>query len=426
VARRWSNPRRLLAGLALLCLAGWATYHTGRQLWALHHFRQAQEALRQRHFPSATVHLTHCLAVWPDRADVHLAAAQAARRHGDFDEAQRHLNWAQALDAPAEAVTLEWNLLRAQQGDLPEAVEGYLISCLRAGSADGVLVQEALAQAYLKTRQLFKARGCVEELLRQCPDHAAAHVWHGEILERLHYPKLALEAYRRAIELAPEDVYGRLSLAELLLYQLQPKEAVGHFEFLHERLPDNRAVALGLARCQRRLGRFEDACRLLDGILADHPQEGLVLAERGLAAWELGNVTEAETYLRRATARRPYDRQTNYVLYQCLEQLGRKAEAETYRARADAIDADLKRVDELLAEVLKAPQAVAPRYELAVTCLRVGQEEEALTWLAGILRDAPDHGPTHRILAEYYERAGQPERAAYHRRRAGAPGKAPG
>jgi Tfp pilus assembly protein PilF len=47
----------------------------------------------------------------------------------------------------------------------------------------------------------------------------------------------------------------------------------------------------------------------------------------------------------------------------------------------------------------------------------MGQERQALHWLNQALQLDPDHQPTHRALAEYFEKAGDAEEAAAHRRR---------
>ena len=60
------------------------------------------------------------------------------------------------------------------------------------------------------------------------------------------------------------------------------------------------------------------------------------------------------------------------------------------------------------------------RCEAGLLCLHNGQDREAARWLTGALQLDPNYAPAHEGLAEYYERAGDPERAAEHRRRAAA------
>ena len=44
-----------------------------------------------------------------------------------------------------------------------------------------------------------------------------------------------------------------------------------------------------------------------------------------------------------------------------------------------------------------------------------GHEDEGLKWTKEILRADPRHAPTHRMLAEYYDKQGDAGLANYHR-----------
>jgi hypothetical protein len=44
-----------------------------------------------------------------------------------------------------------------------------------------------------------------------------------------------------------------------------------------------------------------------------------------------------------------------------------------------------------------------------------GHVQEGLNWTSEILRAPPRHGPTHRLLADYYQKQGKPGQANYHR-----------
>jgi Tfp pilus assembly protein PilF len=46
--------------------------------------------------------------------------------------------------------------------------------------------------------------------------------------------------------------------------------------------------------------------------------------------------------------------------------------------------------------------------------LENGHQQEGLKWTSEILRAEPRHGPTHRLLAEYYQKQGNAGRANYH------------
>jgi Tfp pilus assembly protein PilF len=70
--------------------------------------------------------------------------------------------------------------------------------------------------------------------------------------------------------------------------------------------------------------------------------------------------------------------------------------------------------------VLKSPRDPALRVEAAAIFLRSGEEQEGLRWLDMALHLDGGYRPAHQALADYFERHGQPERAAHHRRLARA------
>jgi Tfp pilus assembly protein PilF len=50
-----------------------------------------------------------------------------------------------------------------------------------------------------------------------------------------------------------------------------------------------------------------------------------------------------------------------------------------------------------------------------VLYLRNGQAKQGVDWLERALKLDAHHRPTHQALAEYYDKAGRPDRAAFHR-----------
>src|SRR5262249_19770683 len=140
--------------------------------------------------------------------------------------------------------------------------------------------------------------------------------------------------YRRAVEMDPEYDDARLLLAQSLLdHAQQPAEATGHLELLRARQPHNAEVLLTLARCRRQLGRLDEARALLDGLLGAEPGNARALAERGRVALASHQEAEAEAWLKKALDADPHSREQLYLLYECLEQQGKKDEAAGCLAR---------------------------------------------------------------------------------------------
>ncbi len=407
--------RRVLAlALGLAALAG-LTAVVGANAWAWHQYGAAERALAAHDLDAARAHLAQALRVWPRGAGAHFLAARAARRADAADDAERHLGRAKELGWDAEAVALERALLHAQR-DGPGPAEGALIRRVQDGHPDSPLILEALARGYLRTFDLGKGLHCLNVWLEREPDSVAALVQRGVALARIKQTEKAVADLGRAVELRPGHDLARGRLAEVLVEARRFDEAAVHFEALRERQPDSAAALRGLARCRHGQGRADEARRLYDRLLGEQPNDAVALGERGRLALQTETPEEAERWLRRSAALDPHDRTTAYAFAQCLARLGKADEAREWEARLQRIESDLGRVDELNREVLSRPLDPAPRCEAGVIFLRNGREEEGLKWLASALRVGPRHADTHRALADYYERNGDPESAARHRR----------
>jgi tetratricopeptide (TPR) repeat protein len=375
--------------------------------------------MARRDFDHARTHLAKCLAVWPDSAETHFLMARAARRGGRYDEAEMHLHRATELHWVADALDAEHAMLKAQRAEAGEQfdVQPLLLHCIEQGHPDSILMLEALVQGYMKTYFLPAAVHCLEMWLERSPDDPQALFWRGDAWERLHRYEDALGDYRRVVDLAPERNDARLKLAEGLLQAHRAREAEPHFGSLLERQPDDPAVLLGLARCRLELGQTGQARQLLDDLLAAQPDNGLALGERGKLELEVGRPDEAERWLAKAVAVVPYERSIVYCYVQALDRLDKKEEAALWTSRLDRIDDDLKRINEVMLTIHAMPNDPAPRHEAGVILLRNGQEREGVRWLENALEQDPNYRPTHEVLAEYFEKHGQPERAAQHRHR---------
>jgi tetratricopeptide (TPR) repeat protein len=408
------NPGRTAVALLALAMFGALAAAAGVKAWGEYHLREAVRLADQHQLTQARAHLAVCLRVWPSGGRVHFLAARTARRARLFDEAEEHLRLCQKGHWDEDAVTLERTLLLTQRGD--GSFEPYLRDRVERGDPDALLILEVLIQRSLDGYRLWQALWDLNQYLQRKPDDLQALLGRGKVWELLFTFADAVNDYRRAVELHPESEEARRHLAQALLVTGPPADAAEQFEELRRRHPDEPEVLLGLARCRLQLGRVDEARGLLDDLLARRPGHAAALNWRGEVAVAEGDLGAAEGWFRRAGERDPNDRQAAYNLYTCLLRLGKGDEAREARARFDRLDADLKRLDRLVQEALRRPDDPTLCCEAGVILLHHGQEQEGLRWLERGLRSDPGHVPAHRALADYYQAAGQPERAAYHRR----------
>jgi tetratricopeptide (TPR) repeat protein len=400
-----------LVGVVLL-LAGW---FGGRYLWATYHLRRAEQALAHYDFPEALEDIERYLRIYPSSAPTRLLAARTARRADLLDRAGEHLD-ACEKQGVTEETALERLLLRAQEGNLED--DRMLQNLIRQDHPDSVLIIEALARGYMKANRggdpVFGAFG---DLIKRAPDYPWAYYWRGRTYELVSRWADAVADHRRAVELAPHRREFRLRLAETLLRRGLAAEAQPHLEELLRTSPGDPTALVGLARCRRILLEPARAVELLDFVLAEHPDHAEAWMERGRACDDRNDHAEALRCFRRAADLDPNNYQMVFALFTALNEQGRRAEAQALEKRLDQLKRDELRRKEILAQLGKAPHNAALRYELGQIYLRFRAVPAAVQSFHEALRDDPEHRPSHRALADYYEKTGNAEAAAFHRQR---------
>jgi Flp pilus assembly protein TadD len=409
IRRRW-----LLIALVLPVL-GLGVYIAAWQLWAEYHFRAAQKDLERRELSSAQGHLAHCLEVWPNGLGTNLLAARTARRARDYDTAEHLLNTYRKLGGHPEMLHLEYALARAQRGELA-GLEDYLWGFVHENHEDTPLVLEALAQGYIHAGRWSEALNSLNDLVERWPAVADVYVWRGWVYDSLHSNVQARDDYRKAVELKPEYDDARLRLAETLILDSEFPAAARHLEEIRQRRPDDPVMLLGLARCRIELNQREEAVAHLSRLLALHPLDAAALTQRGRVAVLQGRFDEAENWLGKAVAIAPWERDTNYQLQLCLDQLGKKREALEVRHRLRQLEEQQKRLEELERQIVKEPANRALRYEAAMILLKYGQERAGVRRLQSLLQEDPHNAGAHAALADYFQRKGDTARSEFHRR----------
>src|SRR5260370_16436949 len=132
-------------------------------------------------------------------------------------------------------------------------------------------ILEAVAGGYLATFRLNQATTTLDLLLDRQPNNVPAWVMRGKARYHLRGYSEGANNYGRAVDLAPDDPQARLLLAECLVENARPAQALEHFDRLSEQTPDDLAVPLGRANCLLDLGRTDEARDVLDRLLKRAP-----------------------------------------------------------------------------------------------------------------------------------------------------------
>ncbi len=409
--------RRPLVTAALVFI-GLAAAAAGAGVWYVHtQWQEARDALAKDRPKEALARLEICLTVWPNDPEVRLLAARAARLTGDLRGAEAHLNRCLKLSGGAtEPVQLEFLLLRVQSGEL-EQVAGALVDSVEKGHPESPLILETLSRAYMHRLRHRSALACLSRWIEVQPDNPKPYHWRGWVLERLNNHKQATEDYHKALALDPELFRTRLRVAEMLLEAHQAPEALPHLERLHKKAPDDPEVQGRLGMCLYLLNRRDECRKFMEFAIARLPSDPAVLIHLAKLDLEQGRAADAERRLNKLLELDPADTEALHNLGLALQFQGRTAEATAALERHKRAKEQVERTNKLLREVADSPGATPADYaELGDLLLRIRRERLGVYWLERALERDPANARAHTAMAAHYEKLGEAERAAEHRR----------
>ena len=314
-------------------------------------------------------------------------------------------------------IALEWAELNAASGNLGE-VEEFLQRQAANIQSNAPLIWEAVAEGYIRVYRLFDALNCLEMWLAVAPDNVRAVELRGRAFQNGQQTRKAAEDYRHVLQMDPERPATRWGLVLCLLDSGGYEEALPLLERIDRERPDDPDVKVNLARCHSMMARPDLARQILDAVLERHPDHALSLrtarpicpgrrragARRTLAAAGHGS------YARRLP-------KSIFALpgVAAAEQIGGASAAKDRGGDERAG----RRLGELQSRKLfEQPLNPALHYEMGVLLLHGGHVKAGEGWLLSAVHLKPDYQPAHAALAEFYERQGDPARAAEHRQKA--------
>jgi tetratricopeptide (TPR) repeat protein len=311
------------------------------------HYRLGLARLESEQYAAALEPLRRAAELAPERPGIRLPLAKALHRTGDAAGAVAALGvLVKAGPSPAEVATAR--ALMNQMADpfarFPKTAEAKLEEGLR----------------YLRELDApHPAIVAFEEILRDYPDLAVVHALLGLSWQRLDDAGRAVEEFKRAIELAPEDGKNHLYLGELYLSRQRPESARPLLE---------RAVALNplLDEAWFRLGDMHLERKELAAARECFRVAAYLLPEavppRGKLAWVLqleGSWAEAERELLRVVEREPENLEFTLRLGLLFtEQAQRAQRAEERRGAVAKAERWLRKVLEAQPENVVASRAL--------------------------------------------------------------------
>jgi tetratricopeptide (TPR) repeat protein len=339
-------------------------------------------------------------------------ATRAARRAQVYGDCESLLQMYRQVRGRDDAYTFELLLLAAEC-----RIDEVADQCWRyldEDRYDAPLLLEALTRGYLRQYRLRQALLCLDRWKQIQPDNPQAFYLEGFLLlDQAHAESVAVESYRRALELDPDHEEARLGLAYALLTGKSFAEADEQFQRLRQCQPDNRLIQVGLAECLYGLGQTDEAMELVDDLLARQPEFAPALSLRGQLALNNGHLAEAETFLRQALRHDPRDHRARYSLILCLEKSSQAEKARQQRQQLQQMEQDLVRLNEIITkEIAERPTDPALHCTLGQILLRAGQPDDGIRWLQRALQLDPRYAPARQALADYLSQAKDKERSA--------------
>jgi tetratricopeptide (TPR) repeat protein len=303
-----------------------------------------------------------------------------------------------------------------QNGEVEE-VAGPLVDSVEKGDPDSPVILETLARAFMHRLRYRSALACLTRWIEIRPDSARAHHWRGWVLERLGRNHPAAEDYRRSLELDPNSFRVRLRVAEMYLEDRQAPEALPHLQRLYRQAPQDPEVQARLGVCLYLLNQRDKARQLMESAVRRRPNDPSLLNHLAKLDLEQGKAAEAERRLRTILKADPADTEALHNLVSALQFQGRGDEAASALEAHKKATAQLDRANKLLQQVADSPSATAADYaELGDLLLRLRRAREGVYWLEQALERNRGELRAHAALADHYEKKGDPERAASHRR----------
>lgn len=171
-----------------------------------------------------------------------------------------------------------------------------------AASSD---LKEQLAEFYFTKNFYQQAVELYNELIKGTDPSAAMYQKCGFALQKLSRIDEALEAYKKADIIQPDDLWTVRKIA--LCYRLRGKyeQALEHYRHVDFLKPGTLNTRMQMAKCMIAMGNYQDAMQVYTTLEKSYPEELKLWRAIGWNAFLTGNLFQAEYYLEKVLAVAP-------------------------------------------------------------------------------------------------------------------------
>lgn len=243
------------------------------------------------------------------------------------------------------------------------------------------------APAQPSREELIKARHIFEDLLTRTPKDQDLYRYLGDIASSLGEPQKAKPYYETYTQMQPRDYYGFYRLGEIAWTAGDHKGARGYFEQALSVLSPKKGdltTELARARMTALTGKHAEADALYQELLAQHPDQPDILANRLETFIDTDRLHEASVLAERSASQFPEDLALQRIWVRTLLLTGKDREAH-------------KKASALL---LKAPGDEALTALNAESLLRIGEWDRAQAIYTTLTQENPENLEYRKVLQE--------------------------
>ncbi len=341
--------------------------------------------------------------------------ARLALARGDLMAAAESTRMAIArgVDDPEQLEVLRAILRGPSQADTGSILTLYRAFVERIEPRREVL--RVLSQAYLELFQLAAADVVLDAWVAEFPDDVLAHKNRLEVLKRVDSDvEDVLVTHRRVLEIDPNDLSIRLSLAQILNEAEDPRAAKVHLDrYLQQSRENPEALVLaGLNAVQ--LGDLDTAEQRFRKACTIDPDHAEAWDQLGALAQHRGAIAEACDLFARSVEADPYRPGPRYRYHLALIANGRPEDAERQWEQYKRLQGEMARMDQLRRALAHGPNNLEVQVGIARWQIEHGQIEQGLRWAEKVLRNAPDHVEVLELLERHYRSTGDDGKANYY------------
>jgi tetratricopeptide (TPR) repeat protein len=241
-----------------------------------------------------------------------------------------------------------------------------------------------------KAQSPAEAESQMQQFLKENPSHSAAwHQW-GQLGIRLGKPDRALEGFRKAVTLDPDQPMFRHDLASQLQAAGRLDESLPQFEAVVRLKPECGEAFNNLGIAQVRLGRREQAAASFAQAIRCKPDFPEAYNNAGNVLIEQGKLAEAVAQFDRALQFHPHYADAWHNRGVALQRLGNLEEAAVSFSKA----------------VEKRPNYAEAHCQRGVALRALGKSDEAIASFREALRFKSDHSEARQHLISALMQAG--------------------